>query len=74
MKKWEYNVLYWDAPIYSYQESMDLNETLNEYGIDGWEVVSMSHQVDSSSSTDDGSVSSVETNAFIIVMKREYQE
>jgi hypothetical protein len=74
MKKWEYHVLNWDAKVDSVDESNDLQQILNEYGMDGWEVVSMTHQIESYNSTDSGGVSSVDTDSVIIVMKREYQE
>ena len=62
MKKWEYNVIFWDAPILKVQDSFDLQDSLNENGVDGWEVVSMSPQF--------GGISGA-TKGFIILLKRE---
>lgn len=74
MKKWEYSVVNWDEKISSVEKSNDLEQCLNEYGYDGWEVVSMTHQINSLAETDNFGVSSVKTDSIIIVMKREKQE
>lgn len=74
VKKWEYETVYWDSAISSIEDSDDFDQMLNEYGSDGWEVVSMTHQVDSSATSDTNGVSSVETYSIVIVFKREFQE
>ena len=74
MKKWEYHVINWDAKVDSVKESQDLQEALNEYGDDGWEVVTMTHQIKSLNYADNNSVSAVGTDSVIIVMKRPNNE
>lgn len=74
LKKWEYYVMAWNAKIDTVKESQDLQEALNEYGEDGWEVISMTHQIDSSAYSDNNGVSSVGTDSIVIVMKRAYKE
>lgn len=74
MKRWEYKVVFWDTSILTSRGSFDLEITLNEHGINGWEVVSMTNPIDRSENTDEGIDSSVETTSFLIVMKRETTE
>ncbi|WP_312507555.1 DUF4177 domain-containing protein [Lysinibacillus sp.] len=69
MKKWEYETVYWDSAISSIEDSDDFDQMLNEYGSDGWEVVSMTHQVDSSATSDTNGVSSVETYSMLSFLK-----
>ncbi|MFJ5766784.1 DUF4177 domain-containing protein [Lysinibacillus sp. NPDC093210] len=74
MKKWEYKTMYWDEIIASVHDSDDFDQMLNEYGHDGWEVASMTHQVTSSALTENNGLSSVKTNSIVIVFKREYKK
>ena len=37
VKKWGCYVLHWEAPIWTVHEAHDLNESLDDYGSNGWE-------------------------------------
>lgn len=68
MVKWEYKTVLWDSYIDN-KESYELNEYLNELGDEGWELVSTSTQIESSSNTDD-QLNYVGTNSLILILKR----
>lgn len=69
MKSWEYRVVLWDAAIDA-DEREELNNCINEYGEEGWELVSVTTQVKSRSNID-SVVEEVKTSDTILYLKRE---
>jgi hypothetical protein len=68
MKKWEYKVITWEDYINTNVE-VDVSVLLNEHGQNGWELVSIVPQIDSSSN-EQKQVDSVGTISNILVFKR----
>lgn len=74
VKKWEYKVLNWDEKITTIKKADNLEEALNDYGYDGWELVSITQQIDSFDGSENNGVSRVETDSIILFLKREIIE
>ncbi|MFJ7662410.1 DUF4177 domain-containing protein [Lysinibacillus sp. NPDC097162] len=74
MKKWEYKIIYRETAIEDQREADYIGDMLSGYGCDGWELVSITDQIDSTKNAGKNAVISVKTSSLIFIMKREYQE
>lgn len=71
MKRWEYKVVVWEVAI-DLEETAGLEQCMNEYGEDGWELVSVASQIKSNSNTD-FVVEDVYTSDTILYFKKKIE-